>query len=78
MKCLISGLRKDPTILAQIENDFNRMIPLDLKIPGGRDSPTAFEVANRIRQFYLKGKPVSLDTASDMVLVRKKSLKNTF
>lgn len=67
---IITGLRKDPTILTQIENDFNRMIPLDLKIPGGRNSPIAYEIADRIRQFYLKGKPVSLDSANDMVLVR--------
>ncbi|XP_077300183.1 juvenile hormone esterase [Arctopsyche grandis] len=65
----IRRLRKDPTILEQIENDFNRMIPLDLKVPGGQFGEDANQVANRIRQFYLNGRTVSMETATDMVLL---------
>lgn len=64
------GLRKDPTILEQIDKDFNRMIPLDLKVPGGPFGADANQVASRIRQFYLNGRPVSMETATDMVLVK--------
>lgn len=56
-------------MLTQYENDFARLVPLDLKIPGGRYSSEADLVADRIRDFYLGGRPISTDTVEEMILL---------
>lgn len=63
------GFKKDKTLLAQYENDFVRLVPLDLNIPGGRYSSEATLVADRVRDFYLAGRPISLDTVEEMILL---------
>lgn len=63
------GLQKDPKLLEIIDKDFSRLIPLDLNIPGGRDSSEAKNVSNIIREFYVGRRPVNEDTAEEMINV---------
>lgn len=65
--CWCVGFKKDRTLLTQYENDFGRLVPLDLKIPGGRYSSEADLVADRVRDFYLGGRPISTDTVEEMI-----------
>ncbi|KAL7023567.1 hypothetical protein ACKWTF_012681 [Chironomus riparius] len=61
--------KKDRTLLTQYENDFARLVPLDLNIPGGRYGSEATLVSDRVRDFYLGGRAISLDTVEEMILL---------
>ncbi|CRL07130.1 CLUMA_CG020125, isoform A [Clunio marinus] len=61
--------RKDKTLLDKYENDFNRLIPTDLNVTQGRNSSEANLVADRIRDFYLGGRPISQDTIEEMIFL---------
>lgn len=67
----IRRLRKDPTLIKAIEQDFERLIPTDLQIPGGKTSEAVVEVAKDVRDFYLGSKAVSNDTLEEMIYVSK-------
>lgn len=56
-------------MLQKYENDFNRLIPTDLNITQGRYSSEADLVADRIRDFYLGGRPISGDTLEEMIFL---------
>lgn len=62
-------MKKDKTLLQKYENDFNRLIPSDLNITQGKYSSEADLVADRIRDFYLAGRPISEDTIEDMIFL---------
>lgn len=64
-------LRKDPTLLDTIEKDFVRLVPIDLKVPGGRDSTEAHSIAKTLREFYLGSRSVSTDNLEEMMTVRR-------
>lgn len=63
------GLQKDPKLLEIIDKDFSRLIPLDLNIPGGRDSSEAKNISDTIREFYIGRRAVNEDTAEEMINV---------
>ncbi|KAG5670711.1 hypothetical protein PVAND_000957 [Polypedilum vanderplanki] len=65
----IRRFKKDKTLLSQYENDFVRLVPLDLNVTGGRFSTEADLVADRIRDFYLGGRPISMNTVEEMILL---------
>lgn len=56
-------------MLQRYENDFNRLIPTDLNITQGRYSSEADLVSDRIRDFYLGGRPISEDTIEEMIFL---------
>lgn len=53
--------------MQQYENDFNRLIPTDLNITQGRYSSEADLVTDRIRDFYLGGRPITENTKEEMI-----------
>lgn len=64
-------LKKDPSLITDIDNDFSRLIPTNLNIPGGRYGHEGNEVASKMRQFYLGyNKTVSNETIEEMIQVR--------
>lgn len=65
----VIGLQKDPKLLEIIDKDFSRLTPLDLNIPGGRDSSEARNLSNTIREFYIGPRAVNEDTAEEMINV---------
>ncbi|GAB0090569.1 Carboxylic ester hydrolase [Sergentomyia squamirostris] len=60
-------LRKDPNLLASYESDSTRVLPFDLQIPGGRDSPEGHSVANDVRKFYLGSRQINQDTINELI-----------
>jgi acetylcholinesterase len=66
---LPQGFKKDKTLLSQYENDFVRLVPLDLNITGGRYSTEADLVSDRVRDFYLGGRSISINTVEEMILL---------
>lgn len=54
-------------MLQKYENDFTRLIPTDLNITQGRYSSESGLVADRIRDFYLAGRPITEDTVEEMI-----------
>lgn len=69
----IVGLRKDPTLLDVIENDFSRLVPLDIDLPGGRTGNEAELLAKRMKAFYIGQRPVSEETLEETINVSKNS-----
>lgn len=65
------GLRKDPQLLDTINKDVIRLVPLDLKFPGGRDSPESHKIAMKIRDHYLGPRPITEDTLEEMIMVNR-------
>lgn len=65
----IVGLRKDPTLLDVIENDFSRLVPLDIDLPGGRTGNEAELLAKRMKAFYIGQRPVSEETLEETINV---------
>lgn len=51
--------------LNEIENDLARLIPKSVNL--ATDDERCKHLANRIRDFYFKGKTVSLDTVDELV-----------
>ena len=64
-----AGFKKDKTLLTQYDNEFFRLIPNDLKIPGGKYASEADLVGDRIRDFYLGGRQITLETVEEMILL---------
>lgn len=60
-----TGFKKDKTLLNQYESEFFRLIPNDLNV--SRYSSEGDLVADRIRDFYLGGRPITLDTVEEMI-----------
>lgn len=56
-------------MLQKYENDFARLIPTDLNITQGRYSSESGLVADRIRDFYLGGRPITEDTVEEMIFL---------
>lgn len=65
----ILELQKNPNLLETVDNDFMRVIPNDLHIPGGRSSNEAYELSKRVRDYYLGAQPVSENTMDEMINV---------
>lgn len=63
------GLKKDKKLLQKYDNDFIRLVPTDLNITQGRYSSEADLVADRIRDFYLAGRPITEDTLEEMIFL---------
>uniref|UniRef100_A0A336MQG4 Carboxylic ester hydrolase n=3 Tax=Culicoides sonorensis TaxID=179676 RepID=A0A336MQG4_CULSO len=63
----IRRLRKDPSLIKAIESDFERLIPSDLQIPGGKSSEAVVSVGKDVRDFYLGSRAVSNDTLEEMI-----------
>lgn len=57
--------------MTTIDRDFIRVIPTDLVVPGGRNSVTAKNISDQIREMYLGSRPVSEDTLEEMIYVIK-------
>lgn len=66
---ILSGYQKDRSLLNTYENDFNRLIPLDLNVTNGRYSSEGDLVSDRIRDFYLGGRPLTEETAEEMIAI---------
>lgn len=66
---LPTGLQRDPKLLEAIDKDFSRLTPLDLDIPGGRESEEARNLSNTIREFYIGPRQVNEDTIEEMINV---------
>lgn len=64
-------------MLDTIEKDFIRLVPIDLKVPGGRDSEQALKISQEIRNFYLGTRPVSEETLEEMIYVNIMSTQAT-
>lgn len=62
-------LKKDPTLIKSIDKDFTRLLPTDMRMPDGRHSPTAIEVAKDVRDFYLGSRAITNDTIEEMIYV---------
>ncbi|CAO1433136.1 unnamed protein product [Diamesa hyperborea] len=65
----IRRLKKDKKLLQKYDNDFVRLVPTDLNITQGRYSSEADLVADRIRDFYLAGRPITEDTLEEMIFL---------
>jgi acetylcholinesterase len=53
--------------LSTYENEFNRLVPLDLNVTNGRFSSEGDLVSDRIRDFYLGGRQISEETVEEMI-----------
>ncbi|KAH8383547.1 hypothetical protein KR009_009262 [Drosophila setifemur] len=58
----IRRLRKNPQLLSIIENDFGRLVPLDLNVTNAHD-----RVTREIRSFYLGNKHVGIESVDEMI-----------
>lgn len=70
MQLIYLGLHKNPDLLEIYDKHFDRLIPSDLKIPGGRESEEAEILSKQIRKFYLGNSSVSEDTIDEMINVK--------
>lgn len=66
---MTAGYQRDKNLLTTYENDFNRLIPLDLNVTKGRYSSEGDLVSDRIRDFYLGGRPLTEETAEEMIAI---------
>lgn len=56
-------------LLKVIDNDFVRLVPHDLQVPGGAYSPHAENLSQIIREFYIGSRSVSMNTVEEMIFV---------
>lgn len=64
--CIISVVNLNETEFEKFNNDYNLVIPMDMKVPADKE----VDVAKEIKKFYFDGKPLSLQNINQYIEVR--------